>query len=392
MHFHCVRHVLRCRGHRGRRRGISVGKPPHLSGLVLPVTLDWTRQMLELRPRSIGWDGSVISSWTHWPSSLPIWRPASSAKAFVDDILLLSPSISRYCYLWFGQPQLLSNATSGHGFHATASRLSQLVPSRSLSSDAHSRTVQSSLQLRSLDQTTTWRGIGGAVVQDALATRLVELWSATHWPPLCPQAHRRSRTAEGPPQRGHLLTGVRARQQAVGNTTVATPGSVSRLDTAGVQNKGAAPRTAQETGLEKLCSCLRFPAAPCAAFCVLCRWFCFPVRFCCPCLPFCAGRWVVSTVRVFPSLCFTGADPRTEPWDRYLPIRRVPERYVRLLGLYWVRQSLFIHLFPFRCGSLEPLGLERTSDRITSDLYVQRASRRGIRSSRSFQNSERLDQ
>ena len=71
---------------------------------------------------------------------LPIWRPASSAKALVDDISLLSPSISRYCYLWFGQPQLLSNATSGYGFHATASRLSQLVPSRSLSSDAHSRT------------------------------------------------------------------------------------------------------------------------------------------------------------------------------------------------------------------------------------------------------------
>ena len=71
---------------------------------------------------------------------LPIWRPASSAKALVDDILLLSSSISRYCYLWFGQPQLLSNATSGYGFHATASRLSQLVPSRSLSSDAHSRT------------------------------------------------------------------------------------------------------------------------------------------------------------------------------------------------------------------------------------------------------------
>ena len=100
---------------------------------------------------------------------------------------------------------------------------------------------------------------------------------------------------------------------------MATPGSVSRLDTAGVQNKGAAPRTAQETGLEKLCSCLRFSAAPCVAFCVLCRWFCFPVRFCCPCLRFCAGRWVVSTVRVFPSLCFTGADPETEHFRRQPP-------------------------------------------------------------------------
>ena len=157
------------------------------------------------------------------------------------------------------------------------------------------------------------------MVRDALATCRVELWSATHWPPLFPQAHRRSCSDEGPAQRGHLLTGVGARKHAVGNTTVATPGSVSRLDTAGVQNKGAAPRTAQETGLEKLCSCLRFSAAPCVAFCVLCRWFCFPVRFCCSCLRFCAGRWVVSTVRVFPSLCFTGADPETEHFRRQPP-------------------------------------------------------------------------
>ena len=45
----------------------------------------------------------------------------------------------------------------------------------------------------------------------------------------------------------------------------------------------------------------------------------FPVRFCCLCLLFCAGRWVVSTVRVFPSLCFTGADPRTEHFRRQPP-------------------------------------------------------------------------
>ena len=134
-----------------------------------------------------------------------------------------------------GQPQLLSNATSGYGFHATASRRSQLVQSRSLSSDAHSTDtpVVSPVAL-ALDQSTTWRGIGGAAVHDALATRQVELWSATHEPPLCPQAHRRSRTAEGPAQRGHLLTGAGARQRAVGNARVATPGSVSRLDTAGV--------------------------------------------------------------------------------------------------------------------------------------------------------------
>ena len=42
-------------------------------------------------------------------------------------------------------------------------------------------------------------------------------------------------------------------------------------------------------------------------------------RFCCSCLRFCAGRWVVSTVRVFPSLCFTGADPETEHFRRQPP-------------------------------------------------------------------------
>ena len=190
-------------------------------------------------------------------------------------------------------------------------------------------------ELHSPDQSTTWRGISGAVVRDATFNQHnLSATVSTPRPvdpaiqrssdpktdtPLFPQAHRRSCSDEGPAQRGHLLTGVGARKHAVGNTTVATPGSVSRLDTAGVQNKGAAPRTAQETGLEKLCSCLRFSAAPCVAFCVLCRWFCFLVRFCCPCLRFCAGRWVVSTVRVFPSLCFTGADPETEHFRKATP-------------------------------------------------------------------------
>ena len=42
-------------------------------------------------------------------------------------------------------------------------------------------------------------------------------------------------------------------------------------------------------------------------------------RFCCSCLRFCAGRWVVSSVPVFPSLCFTGADPETEHFRRQPP-------------------------------------------------------------------------
>ena len=264
--------------------------------------------MLELCPRSIGWDGAVISSWTHWPSSCQSGVQHHQRRHW-STIFYCSRRVFRGIdYLWFGQPQLLSNATSGYGFHATASRLSQLVPSRSLSSDAHSRTscgtkkylsiffffffffnalrrhalrrhafqrrspcvslsrppglafqslayghqysfsnqllinttsgygihatasrpsqlkvslrlqnpaglgaggtttmpetpikchprsmaVQSSLQLHSPDQSTTWRGISGAVARDALATCWVELWSATHWPPLFPQAHGRS--------------------------------------------------------------------------------------------------------------------------------------------------------------------------------------------------------
>ena len=129
MHFHCVRHVLRCRGHRGRRRGISVGKYHQLSGLVLPVTLDWTRQMLELLPRSIGWDGSVTSSWTHWPSSCQSDVQHHQRRHW-STTLYCSRRVFRGIVIWFCQPQLLSNATSGYGFHATASRLSQPVPYR----------------------------------------------------------------------------------------------------------------------------------------------------------------------------------------------------------------------------------------------------------------------
>ena len=113
MHFHCVRNVLRCRGHRGRRRGISVGKPHQLSGLVLPVTLDWTRQMLELLPRSIGWDGSVISSWTHWPSSCQSGVQHHQRRHW-STIFYCSCRVFRgICYLWFGQVRGLPGGPHG---------------------------------------------------------------------------------------------------------------------------------------------------------------------------------------------------------------------------------------------------------------------------------------
>ena len=44
----------------------------------------------------------------------------------------------------------------------------------------------------------------------------------------------------------------------------------------------------------------------------------------------------------FPS--FHGRRPKNRALRQVPPIGRVPERYVSLLGLYWVRESLFIHL------------------------------------------------
>ena len=103
-----------------------------------------------------------------------------------------------------------------------------------------------------------WRGIGRAVVRDALAARRVELWSLTHWQPISPTG---STTIPGGwrtlAQRGHLLTGVGACQRAASNTRVATPGSVSTGHGRCVR-KGADPK---KTKCQKRCSCLRRPAA-----------------------------------------------------------------------------------------------------------------------------------
>ena len=59
----------------------------------------------------LGWFGDLVMD--ALALILPIWRPASSAKALVDDILLLSPGISRYCYLWFGQVRGLPGGPHG---------------------------------------------------------------------------------------------------------------------------------------------------------------------------------------------------------------------------------------------------------------------------------------
>ena len=158
----------------------------------------------------------------------------------------------------------------------------------------------------------------------------MELWSATHWLPDGKSCGPR-RTGlhcshkliddfeqlEDPAQRGHFLTGVGARQRAVGNARVATPGSVSSLDTAGVLRKGADPRTALEKQIQKLCSCLRVlllpPASVGVLFLVLFAWSRF--LLCQGCVFF---SW-------FPSV---GADPENGHLRRKPPSTYAVTEYV----------------------------------------------------------------
>ena len=110
---------------------------------------------------------------------------------------------------------------------------------------------------------------------------LVELWSRMHWLPV----------AEGPAQRGHLLAGVGARQQAVGN--------------------------AQKKQDTKVLLCLRFLAASRAVLCV------------CVSLSLVSSRCLLWLCLLpFPLLSPGGADPITEPLWRYpsLPSPSLQER------------------------------------------------------------------
>ena len=133
------------------------------------------------------------------------------------------------------------------------------------------------------------------------------------------------------------------------------------------------PRKKQDSKSFALaCAFLR---PPFAVFCVLCRWFCFPVRPFCSCLPFCAGCCGFYCACL--SSPFVSRAPTQEP---NLETGTSPSaEYLNGTSAYWGSIGYgspysFISL-PFRYGSLEALGLERTSDRITSDPYVQRASR-----------------
>ena len=244
---------------------------------------------------SLGKKGAVISSQTHLAPDqvhqlvhvwrLPTWHSQSwysahfSPYLFVRSIPLIQPTFNQHNF----PPQLHSPDSSTLRRNKQERDLESHCPQ-----PTRSRCVRQSRQdycplmvfERSVnDLARQWWSCGSrrtgyltgrAVVRDALAT------------PLCLQAHRRSRAGEGPAQRHHLLTGVGARQQAVGNARVATPGSVFRLDTAGVSRKGADPRTALEKQVSKtslLLACAPVAPGVLSVSCVL-SFLCGRV-FCC---------------------------------------------------------------------------------------------------------------
>ena len=156
----------------------------------------WTRVACHARSDTSDSRASSSQHWLGWSGDLvmdalalilPIWCPASSAKALVDDILLLSPGISRYCYLRFGQPQLLSNATSGYGFHATASRPSQLKVSlrrqnpAGLGAGGTTTMPETPVKCHHTRWQSSHLSSCTRLISQRLGAASVTLWSATHW-------------------------------------------------------------------------------------------------------------------------------------------------------------------------------------------------------------------
>ena len=144
------------------------------------------------------------------------------------------------------------------------------------------------------------------------------------------------------------------------------------------------PRKKQDSKSFALACAFLRPLVWLSVSCVSC--FPFSGVGLCPCLPFCVGCCGFYCACLSSPL-FHGRRPENRALRQVYPIGRVHERYVSLLGLYWVQ---FISL-PFQYSSIEPVGLEGTSHRTTSDPHGQRSSRREFRSSRIFQNSERLN-
>ena len=78
-------------------------------------------------------------------------------------------------------------------------------------------------------------------------------------------------------------------------------------------------------------------------FCVLCRWFCFPVRPFCSCLPFCA------CCCGFPGLSFPRAATQGPCIETGTPYSRVPDRFVVLSEpLLGTAVSITYSLWPLR--------------------------------------------
>ena len=140
--------------------------------------------------------------------------------------------------------------------------------------------VQSSLQLHSPDQSTTWRGISGAVVRDALATcRCGPRRTGLH----C--SHKLIDDLEqlkDPHNGGHLLTGVGARQQAVGNARVATPRVSVQTGHGMYFTQGRRPKNrAGETSFKNFAPACVSSFCPRSSVGVLCLVFLRGWVFCC---------------------------------------------------------------------------------------------------------------
>ena len=112
MYFHCVRYALRCHN----TADTSVGFPrisltSSLDSCCLSTRWDTSDVRAFSSQHRLRWFGDLVMD--ALALILPIWRPASSAKTLVYSILLFSPGISRYCYLWFGQSVLFTRELSG---------------------------------------------------------------------------------------------------------------------------------------------------------------------------------------------------------------------------------------------------------------------------------------
>ena len=158
-----------------------------------------------------------------------------------------------FSFQTFGQSQLFINTTSGrrHLSRAPRSALSAGVSSPRSTSWTCAGGMSTTSEMPDHQFCARWQtshlSRRARLIGQRLGAALVELRSTMHWLPVYQQAHRRPRSVK---VRVHLLTGVGARQQAVGNTRVATQGQCPDGRT------GADSRTAQ---VKQCTMCLPLP-------------------------------------------------------------------------------------------------------------------------------------